>query len=106
MSWIRVADAESLPVGALQKVSVDGENIALCRLSETDIYAFEDACSHDDGPLSGGSLDGHVIECPRHGARFDVRSGAVLRMPAASPIETYPVRTTADGGLEIDLDED
>jgi 3-phenylpropionate/trans-cinnamate dioxygenase ferredoxin subunit len=69
---------------------VEDLRIALCRVG-SEIYAVEDLCTHDDGPLGDGRLDGHAIECPRHGARFDVRDGRVLRMPAAVGVRTFPV---------------
>ena len=60
------------------------------------LYAIEDICTHDGGPLVEGELDGYEIECPRHGARFDIRTGRALRMPAFEPIETYEVRIEGD----------
>ena len=55
-------------------------------------YAMDDVCTHDGGPLAEGPVEGNVIECPRHGARFDIRTGEVLSLPATSPVTTYPVR--------------
>ncbi len=77
--------------------------IAVCRV-EGRIYAVEDLCTHDDGPLGEGSLDGHAIECPRHGARFDVRDGRVLRMPAAFPVRVFPA-SEKDGQIYVEVDE-
>lgn len=76
-------------------VRVAGERLCVV-LHEEKIYAFEDRCSHDDGPLGGGSLEGCQIECPRHGARFDIRTGRVTAPPAMSPIETYTVDLEQD----------
>jgi 3-phenylpropionate/trans-cinnamate dioxygenase ferredoxin subunit len=59
-------------------------------------YAIEDVCTHDDGPLADGELDGYEIECPRHGARFDLRDGRVLSMPAITPVPYYEVRVEGD----------
>lgn len=64
-------------------------------------YAIEDLCTHDDGPLAEGELDGCQIICPRHGARFDIRTGAVLSMPAYRPVESYPV-AVVDGRVLLD----
>jgi 3-phenylpropionate/trans-cinnamate dioxygenase ferredoxin subunit len=64
-------------------------------------YAIEDRCSHDDGPLCEGDRDGFRIECPRHGALFDLRSGAVLSLPATVSVETYPV-IERDGEIFIE----
>jgi len=55
-------------------------------------YAIEDICTHDDGPLVEGDVEGFEIECPRHGARFDVRTGQATRMPAVEPVRWFPVR--------------
>ena len=59
-------------------------------------YAIEDVCTHDDGPLAEGELEGHEIACPRHGAKFDVRSGKVLSAPALVDVPTYEVRIEGD----------
>ena len=73
----------------------------MCRASG-ELYAFENLCTHDDGPLDQGELDGFEIECPRHLARFDVRTGDVKRGPAFLPVETFPVRQSGDE-IEVDL---
>ena len=62
-------------------------------------YAIDDCCTHDDGPLGEGVLDGFAIVCPRHGARFDVRTGRVLAMPATRPTPAYEVRVEGDDVL-------
>jgi 3-phenylpropionate/trans-cinnamate dioxygenase ferredoxin subunit len=67
-----------------------------------EFYAIADLCSHDDGPLGEGRLEGYEIICPRHGARFDVRSGDVLALPAVVDIPAYPLRIV-DGQIEIGL---
>lgn len=61
-----------------------------------EFYAVRDVCTHDDGPLADGKLHGYEIECPRHGARFDVRDGSVKAPPAFIPIPVYPVRVEGD----------
>ncbi len=68
-------------------------------------YAIADVCSHDDGPVGDGELDGYEIKCPRHGARFDVRTGEVLSLPAVVDIPAYPVRVTGDR-IEIGVPEE
>lgn len=84
-------------------VTVADEPLLLCRTDEREVYAIEDCCSHDDTPLTGGELDGRQIVCPRHGARFDVTSGAVLQMPAPVAIAVFPVRLTDDGWIEVEV---
>ena len=69
-----------------------------------ELYALEDRCSHDDGPLCEGDFDaeeGYAI-CPRHGARIDIRSGRALTLPAVFPVETFPVRAD-DGMIKVDI---
>jgi 3-phenylpropionate/trans-cinnamate dioxygenase ferredoxin subunit len=72
-------------------VVVDGTEALLCNVDGT-FYAIEDVCTHDGGPLDQGELEGCTIRCPRHGALFDVTTGAALTLPAVIPLETYPVR--------------
>ncbi len=86
-----VARVGEIPVGGVKVVRVDDQPVALFHL-EDGYYAMDDLCTHDGGPLAEGTLEDHVIECPRHGARFDVRTGAVLRLPAVAPVPTYRVR--------------
>ena len=88
---VRLACTDAVPDGQVRVFEAGGERIALCNVSGT-FYAIENTCTHDDGPLGEGTLDGVEVVCPRHGARFDVRTGAVLRMPAIQPIRTFPVR--------------
>ncbi|MBI2935507.1 MAG: non-heme iron oxygenase ferredoxin subunit [Chloroflexi bacterium] len=76
-------------------------SLALCNV-DGQVYAIENVCTHDGGTLGAGELEGYVVECPRHGARFDVRTGAVLAMPAVIPVETYPVRLDGDS-IEVDV---
>ncbi|MBI3872943.1 MAG: non-heme iron oxygenase ferredoxin subunit [candidate division Zixibacteria bacterium] len=99
--FVTVAKAADVPVGAARVVEVRGQRLALCNVNGT-IYVIDDTCTHDDGPLGEGAIDGFAIECPRHGARFDVRTGAVLRMPAAYPIRSYPTRIV-NGDVQINL---
>jgi 3-phenylpropionate/trans-cinnamate dioxygenase ferredoxin component len=67
-----------------------------------ELYALEDRCSHDDGPLVEGDWepDEAVAICPRHGARFDIRTGRPLSLPAVEPVETFPVRVV-DGVVTV-----
>jgi 3-phenylpropionate/trans-cinnamate dioxygenase ferredoxin subunit len=100
----RVGRLEDFPQGRVRVVLAGEERIAICRVGE-ELYAVEDLCTHDDGPLGEGSLQGTAIECPRHGARFDVRTGEVLRMPAVVPIRTFPVEVR-DGEVFVRLSEE
>jgi 3-phenylpropionate/trans-cinnamate dioxygenase ferredoxin subunit len=65
-----------------------------------ELYAIEDVCTHDGGQLTGGTVEGDQVVCPRHGARFCVRDGAALTPPAYSPTATFPLRVV-DGVIEV-----
>lgn len=89
--WIKVcATAELLP-GEYQNVYDGDTPIAVFNI-DGELYAIEDVCTHDGGELTGGIIEGHEIECPRHGARFDIRTGAVLCPPAYEPTAKFPVK--------------
>ncbi len=98
--WTRVCRLTEIALGGSREAEIDGEELLLCRTGEDIVHAVQNVCTHDDGPLGEADLSGGVIECPRHGARFDVTTGAVLRMPAATPLRTYPARV-ADGWVEV-----
>src|SRR5512139_3490028 len=90
-SWLDVANIDELPTGTRQVVDVDGTAVAVFNLGG-EYFAIRDECTHDGGELANGKLEGEVIVCPRHGARFSVRTGAVLGPPAYEDVRTYPVR--------------
>ena len=89
--YVEVATTDELPNGARKLLEVDGRPIAVFNIAGS-YYAIEDVCSHDDGPVAEGELDGFEVECPRHGARFDVRTGKVLTFPAIVDIPAFPVK--------------
>jgi 3-phenylpropionate/trans-cinnamate dioxygenase ferredoxin subunit len=95
---------EELPDGSMRLVAADGLTIGLYRC-QGELHAIEDRCSHDDGPLCEGEWDaaGCQVVCPRHGSRFDLRTGAALTLPAYLPVATYPVRVRDDGMIVIDV---
>lgn len=90
-----VAKTSEIAVGQVKPVAVEGKRLLICHTTDG-FYAVDDTCTHDDGPLADGWLDGNAIECPRHGARFDVTTGKVVCLPAAVPIRAYPVRVEGD----------
>ena len=94
-TFVTVAKVSEILVGQFKPVEVHGKQLLICR-TEAGFYAVDDTCTHDDGPLADGWLDGNAIECPRHGARFDVTSGKVLCLPAAVGINSYPVKVEGD----------
>jgi 3-phenylpropionate/trans-cinnamate dioxygenase ferredoxin subunit len=90
--FIKVATLDEIPVNASKLIEVEGIEIALFNLSG-EIYAIENICTHDGGSLGEGTIvNGHEVECPRHGARFDIRTGAALCMPAFEATNSYAVR--------------
>ena len=97
--WVRVARVTDLPPGRRCVADVDGVAVAVFNLGG-DYCAIEDTCTHDGGELASGELQGEEIVCPRHGARFNLRSGAVTAPPAYSAIAVFPVRV-AGGWVEV-----
>lgn len=93
--FVRVARLQDIPAGQARTFEIGDDSVALCNV-EGVIYAINNICSHDDGPLGDGTLDAYEIECPRHGARFDVRSGAVTAMPAAVGVDTFETIINGD----------
>ena len=91
MTFVSVAKTTEMAIGELKPVVVDGRPLLICHTADG-FFAIDDTCTHDDGPLADGFLDGTAIECPRHGARFDVTTGQVLCLPAAVGIRSYPVQ--------------
>jgi len=89
--WVTVARVDELVPGTRRLVDVDGAQIVVFNL-DGKYYAIEDVCTHDGGQLTGGEVEGDQIVCPRHGARFCIRTGAALTAPAYEPTATFPVR--------------
>lgn len=94
--WTDVASLTELAPGTSKVVDVDDVMIAVFNV-DGELYAIEDVCTHDGGELAGGEVYGDVIECPRHGARFCLKTGEVLEPPAYESVETFPVRI--QGGM-------
>lgn len=97
-TWERALDARDVPDGEVRVAIVGGHRLAICNL-EGEFFAVQDLCTHDNGPLGEGCLEGDEIECPRHGARFSIRTGAATLMPAVMPVPTFPVRREGDDVL-------
>ena len=90
--YIKVAKVSEIPLNGSKLVEVDMVRVALFNLDGT-IYAIEDVCTHDGGPLVEGQVvNGCLVQCPRHGARFDIRTGAAVKLPAFESTRTYTVR--------------
>ena len=92
---IPVGPVDEIPDGGVTIVQSGSLFVGVYRIGEQ-LFAIEDRCSHDDGPLCEGDREGFEVICPRHGARFDLRTGAVLSLPATEDVEAFPV-TVRDG---------
>lgn len=86
-----VLKEDDLTPGQMKCVEVDGFKVALYNVDGT-IYATADTCSHAEASLSEGELDGCIVMCPKHGAKFDVKTGEALSLPAWAPVETFEVK--------------
>jgi 3-phenylpropionate/trans-cinnamate dioxygenase ferredoxin subunit len=103
LALIDVCPVEELPPGSVKIVRAGSIAVGVYNL-DGEFYAIEDRCSHDDGPLAEGEFepDEAVVICPRHGSKFDIRSGRPLSLPAYEPVDTFPV-TVEDGWVKVDL---
>ncbi len=99
--FIPVASAEELSDGERLFVEIDDRSLVVFKVSGA-CFAIDDVCSHDDGPLGDGDLVGFEVSCPRHGAKFDVRTGKAISLPAIVDIFAYPVRIQ-NGQIEIGI---
>ena len=104
MAEVEVCPVEELPPGSMKLVRHGVLDVGVYNCGG-DLLALEDRCSHDDGPLCEGDWeeDECVVVCPRHGSRFDLRTGRPLTLPAYVPVDTFPVRVR-DGLVVVDLD--
>jgi nitrite reductase/ring-hydroxylating ferredoxin subunit len=100
--WTRAAGRSDLAAGEVLGVEVGGRSIALYA-ADDGIFATDNICTHAYACLSDGWLDGEVIECPLHAARFDIRTGKVLDPPATEDLKTYQVRVVGDE-IQVRLD--
>ncbi len=97
--FVKVATIDEIPLGQSKLVEVNFVRVALFNL-DGEIYAIEDVCTHDGGPLVEGEiLDGCQVMCPRHGARFDIRTGEALSFPAFVATNKYEVKIEGDDVL-------
>jgi 3-phenylpropionate/trans-cinnamate dioxygenase ferredoxin subunit len=82
--------------GTVQVVEVQGRSVCIGLTEDGEWGAIDNVCTHDGGVLGDGELDGNAVECPRHGARFDLFSGRVLALPAVRPVRAYEARVEGD----------
>ena len=99
--FVKVASAADLPPGSAKWVEAEGKEIALFNAGGT-VYALDNICTHAGGPLVEGGVEGGQVECPWHGARFDLKTGASSSPLAAGGVAAYPVRVTGSD-IEIEI---
>jgi 3-phenylpropionate/trans-cinnamate dioxygenase ferredoxin component len=96
--FVRVCSVSGLPDPGMAVVRVGDSSVALFKVSGR-FWATDDRCTHDGGQLVAGRLEGHAVICPRHGARFDIRSGEVLAPPASVDLAVHEVKVEGDDVL-------
>jgi 3-phenylpropionate/trans-cinnamate dioxygenase ferredoxin subunit len=101
INYVDIGPANEVDNGERLFVEIDGNAIVVFNLLG-EMFAIGDVCSHDDGPLGDGEVNGYEVVCPRHGAKFDVRTGKARSLPAVVNIPSYPVRVR-EGQIEIGL---
>jgi 3-phenylpropionate/trans-cinnamate dioxygenase ferredoxin subunit len=99
-----VCSTDELSEGEMRLVEVDGRKIGVFHTADGELYAIEDRCSHDDGPLAEGEFDpaACTVECPRHGSLFDLRTGRPKTLPAYQPVEVFEARVE-DGEVKLEV---
>lgn len=102
MAWFKTFPFTELQDGQGRRIVVDGLPIAIFRVQDQ-VYATEDTCSHAEASLAEGWLEGKVVVCPRHGARFDITSGRALSLPAITGVATFPAKVE-DGYVWVDVE--
>jgi 3-phenylpropionate/trans-cinnamate dioxygenase ferredoxin component len=99
--FLDIAPTSELPSGERLFIEVEGKSIVVLNIAGQ-YFAIADICTHDDGPLGDGDVEGYNIVCPRHGGEFDVRTGQAVQMPAVVDIPAYPVRVV-DGMIQLGI---
>ncbi len=100
--FVEIARESEVAPGEVTVVDIDGRSLALGHCADGTWGAIDNVCTHDGGVLGEGELEDCLVECPRHGARFDLLTGEVKALPAVFPVNAYPVRVV-DGRVEVDL---
>ena len=101
VEYVEIAPADQLPQGERMYLEADGRQIVIFNMAGK-LFAIGDVCSHDNGPVGDGEIEGDEIICPRHGGRFDIRTGKATSLPAVEDIPSYPVRVV-DGMIQLGL---
>jgi len=98
MGFVKVAKIGAIAPGKAIRVEIDDESIAIFNV-DGDLYAIGDTCSHEEASLSEGDVYGTCVECPLHGAEFDLKTGYPRTLPAVVPVPTYAVKVEGDDVL-------
>jgi 3-phenylpropionate/trans-cinnamate dioxygenase ferredoxin subunit len=102
LTYVPIAREDEVPPGQVKVVQADGKSLCLGHCEDGTWGAVDNVCTHDGGPLGEGELEDCQVECPRHGARFELTTGRVTALPAVFPVNAYPVRVV-NGEVEVDL---
>lgn len=97
--WVDVGGADEITEGGYKVIDLEDAAVAIFRL-DGKLFAIENVCTHDGGTLTGGEIQGHEVVCPRHGARFDITTGAVTAPPAYEDLYSFPLRVL-EGRIQI-----
>ena len=101
VEYLEIAPASELPNGERLFIEVEGKSIVIFNIAGQ-FFAIADVCTHDDGPLGDGDLEGYNIVCPRHGGEFDVRTGKAVQLPVVVDVPAYPVKVVA-GMIQVGI---
>ena len=101
LEYLEIAPTSDLPNGERLFIEVEGKSLVIFNIADQ-FFAIGDVCSHDDGPVGDGDIEGFNIVCPRHGGEFDVRTGQAVQMPAVVDIPAYPVKVV-DGMIHVGI---
>ena len=101
--FVPVARVEDIAPGDVEVIEIEGRSLCVGHLADGRWGAIDNVCTHDGGVLGEGTVEESCVECPRHGARFDLLTGEVKALPAVFPVNAYPVRVV-DGRIEVKLD--
>lgn len=101
VEFLEIAPASELPNGERLFIEVEGKSIVIFNIAGQ-FFAIADICTHDDGPLGDGDLEGYNIVCPRHGGEFDVRTGKAVQLPVVVDVPAYPVKVV-EGIIQIGI---
>ena len=102
MAKVRVASVDEVPLESLKAVRVEDTEICIAHAEDGNFYAINDVCTHENFLLSGGEMFDLQVECPQHGSRFHLQTGAVTGMPAVIPTKVYPVEIR-DGEVYVEV---